>query len=150
MQQRWPERLWIVRHGESAGNVARDAAQAAGLARIAVEGRDVDVPLSPSGEVQSEALGRWFASQPETLRPEVVMSSPYLRAQRQGAYPSSGRPGYVDGQAFIADERLREKEFGMLDRLTTVGYRATLSRAGRVETCSGKVLLSASERRKLV
>src|SRR4051794_3320262 len=51
MQQRWPERLWIVRHGESAGNVARDAAQAAGLARIAVEGRDVDVPLSPLGEV---------------------------------------------------------------------------------------------------
>ena len=29
MQQRWPDRLWIVRHGESAGNVARDAAQAA-------------------------------------------------------------------------------------------------------------------------
>ena len=61
MQQRWPERLWIVRHGESAGNVARDAAQAAGLARIAVEGRDVDVPLSRLGEVQSTALGRWFA-----------------------------------------------------------------------------------------
>ena len=28
MQQRWPDRIWIVRHGESAGNVARDAAQA--------------------------------------------------------------------------------------------------------------------------
>ncbi|HEX8420026.1 MAG TPA: histidine phosphatase family protein, partial [Sphingomonas sp.] len=42
---RWPSRLWIVRHGESAGNVARDAAQASGAARIAIEGRDVDVPL---------------------------------------------------------------------------------------------------------
>jgi len=26
MRQRWPGRLWIVRHGESAGNIARDAA----------------------------------------------------------------------------------------------------------------------------
>ncbi|MFL5607470.1 MAG: histidine phosphatase family protein, partial [Gemmatimonadaceae bacterium] len=31
MPQRWPDRLWIVRHGESAGNVARDAAMTAGL-----------------------------------------------------------------------------------------------------------------------
>jgi hypothetical protein len=34
MQQRWPSRLWIVRHGESAGNVAADAAHGASLARI--------------------------------------------------------------------------------------------------------------------
>ena len=26
VRQRWPEKLWIVRHGQSAGNVARDAA----------------------------------------------------------------------------------------------------------------------------
>ena len=25
MRQRWPSRLWLVRHGQSAGNVARDA-----------------------------------------------------------------------------------------------------------------------------
>ncbi len=36
MLQRWPDRIWIVRHGESAGNVARDAAMDAGQARIAV------------------------------------------------------------------------------------------------------------------
>ena len=53
MQKRWPERLWIVRHGESAGNVARDAADAAGLPRIDIADRDVDVPLSRLGEEQS-------------------------------------------------------------------------------------------------
>ena len=42
----WPRRLWIVRHGESAGNVARDAAHRAGLERIDISERDVDVPLS--------------------------------------------------------------------------------------------------------
>ena len=46
MAARWPERLWIVRHGESAGNVARDMATASGLGRIDITERDVDVPLS--------------------------------------------------------------------------------------------------------
>jgi len=122
MQQRWPERLWIVRHGESAGNVARDAAMNAGLARIAVEGRDVDVPLSPRGEVQARALGRWFATEPEHSRPEVVICSPYARAQMTGELiRRAGGLSLAEGQSFIADERLREKEFGMLDRLTTTG-----------------------------
>jgi probable phosphoglycerate mutase len=69
--QRWPERLWIVRHGESAGNVARDAAHAAGLSRIDIAHRDVDVPLSSLGEEQSRALGRWFAALPAGERPTL-------------------------------------------------------------------------------
>ena len=31
MDQKWPQTLWIVRHGQSAGNVARDAAEASRL-----------------------------------------------------------------------------------------------------------------------
>src|SRR3954465_4797425 len=81
-KERWPARLWIVRHGESSGNVARDAAHAAGLADIAIDIRDVDVPLSELGEQQAEALGRWFAKLPIEDRPSVVLSSPYLRAQQ--------------------------------------------------------------------
>jgi hypothetical protein len=54
---RWPIKLWVVRHGESAGNVARDAAHAAGVAVIDIETRDVDVPLSQLGERQAAALG---------------------------------------------------------------------------------------------
>jgi broad specificity phosphatase PhoE len=30
LEQKWPQTLWIVRHGQSAGNVARDAAELAG------------------------------------------------------------------------------------------------------------------------
>ena len=80
--QRWPDRLWIVRHGESAGNVARNAAQAAGLALIDIAERDVDVPLSALGQRQAEALGHWFAAMPDAERPDVVLTSPYLRARR--------------------------------------------------------------------
>src|SRR4051812_39954199 len=107
MRQRWPERLWIARHGESAGNVARDAAHAAGLARIDIGGRDVDVPLSPLGGRQSEALGHWFAAMPEAERPEVVLTSPYLRARQTALriHAAGGIP--VEPCAFVADERLR-------------------------------------------
>jgi broad specificity phosphatase PhoE len=118
---RWPERLWIVRHGQSAGNVARDLANAGGLHRIDIAQRDVDVPLSALGERQACALGRWFADLPAAERPEVVLTSPYLRARRTadivrecgGFAPEAERP--------VPDERLREKEFGILDRLTVHG-----------------------------
>jgi probable phosphoglycerate mutase len=112
----------MVRHGESAGNVARDAANAARLPRIAIAHRDVDVPLSPLGELQSVALGKWFASQERDRRPDVVLTSPYIRAQRTGELiRKEGGFSLAHGQAFIVDERLREKEFGILDRLTRTG-----------------------------
>ena len=121
MPSRWPETLWIVRHGQSAGNVARDAADAAGLHRIDVAMRDVDVPLSPLGEEQARALGAWFAD--ETHRPEVLLSSSYLRAQQTARLfrDAGGCPDDVD---ICVDERLREKEFGILDGLTTAGIHS--------------------------
>src|SRR3954466_911053 len=84
MRQRWPSRLWLVRHGESAGNVARAAADVAGVGMIDLTVRDVDVPLSPLGERQADALGRWFAAMDESERPEVILSSPYVRARQTG------------------------------------------------------------------
>ncbi len=121
MQQRWPDRFWIVRHGESAGNVARDAAQASRATHIDIAHRDVDVPLSALGMEQSAALGRWFAALPPDHRPDVLLASPYVRARQTaqciidagGLAPEASNP--------VADERLREKEFGVLDRLTRYG-----------------------------
>ena len=80
--QRWPDKLWVVRHGESAGNVARDAAHAAGVPEIDIRTRDVDVDLSALGEHQSRALGHWFAAMSPNDRPNILLSSPYLRAIR--------------------------------------------------------------------
>ena len=119
-RQQWPERLWIVRHGESAGNVARDAAYAANLSVIDIAERDVDVPLSALGDEQARALGRWFAAMPSGERPNVLLSSPYLRA-RQTAASVHDAGGTERGTVMSIDERLREKEFGVLDRLTKLG-----------------------------
>ncbi len=117
MAQRWPERLWVVRHGESLGNVARDAADAAGAHLIETGGRDVDVPLSPLGEAQAESLGHWFRGQ----RPEVILASPYARARRSAEII---RDAAGLALPVCVDERLREKEFGILDRLTRAGIEA--------------------------
>src|ERR1041385_891297 len=123
MRQNWPERLYLVRHGQSQGNVARDAADEAGLHENGIETRDVDVPLSDLGLKQAEAAGRWFAALPREEKPEIILASPYVRAKqtaeiicRQGAL--AGGPART-----IVDERLREREFGIFDRLTTAGIR---------------------------
>ena len=122
-RQNWPEKLWLVRHGQSQGNVARDAAHEAGAHEIDIDLRDVDVPLSALGIEQAKAAGRWFAALPADERPELLLSSPYVRAKqtaeficKQGAL--SGGPALT-----IVDERLREREFGIFDRLTTAGIR---------------------------
>ena len=119
----WPERLWLVRHGQSQGNVARDAAHEGGASVIDLDLRDVDVPLSDLGHRQAEAAGHWFAALPEDQKPEVLLSSPYVRA-RQTAEAICNAGGLAGGaKPTIIDERLREREFGIFDGLTTRGIR---------------------------
>ena len=120
MEQKWPQEIWLVRHGQSAGNVARDAAEAAAGLRIDIAERDVDVPLSELGVRQSQALASWFASLPAGNQPNVVLHSPYVRAA-ETANILMQRMDREELVAVHADERLREKEFGILDRLTTHG-----------------------------
>jgi broad specificity phosphatase PhoE len=120
MKQNWPKQIWIVRHGESAGNVARDAADLAGLARIDIDERDVDVPLSLLGQQQSDALGAWFGNLPHLEQPDIILASPYKRAVST-ADTISRQLTVQPAIKVIADERLREKEFGILDRLTRRG-----------------------------
>ena len=120
MEQKWPQEIWLVRHGQSAGNVARDAAEAAAGLSIDIAERDVDVPLSELGVRQSQALSNWFAAMPPHQQPNVVLHSPYVRAA-ETANILMQRLDRDELLAVHADERLREKEFGILDRLTTHG-----------------------------
>jgi broad specificity phosphatase PhoE len=122
--QIWPDALYLVRHGESAGNVAREAAQLAGEREIDLDVRDVDVPLSKLGEQQAAALGRWFAEMPEDTKPNIVLTSPYLRARHTAEIVAHSAGLRDDAFSLVVDERLREKEFGILDRLTKVGIQA--------------------------
>jgi broad specificity phosphatase PhoE len=122
-EQKWPDVLWIVRHGESAGNVARDAAVAARLPLIDIGERDMDVPLSDLGARQAAALGRWFGERPPDQRPTVVLTSPYIRARQTADVVCDVGRLHCDDLQVVVDERLREKEFGVLDRLTRYGIQ---------------------------
>jgi broad specificity phosphatase PhoE len=116
--------LAIVRHGESTGNVAAAAAETGRLELIDIPQRDADVPLSDTGRAQAEAVGRWIAALPAP--PSVVVASPYLRAARTAeiALGAAGAAG-VD-LPLHRDERLRDRELGILDLLTTHGMRTRL------------------------
>ena len=137
MTPRWPSVLWVVRHGQSAGNVARDLAHEQGLARIELTHRDVDVPLSDLGRDQARALGKWFAQANEDGRPEVMLASPYLRAlQTAQLFREAG--GCSPDERICSDERLREKEFGILDGLTTAGIHELQPEQARFRKLLGK------------
>jgi 2,3-bisphosphoglycerate-dependent phosphoglycerate mutase len=131
----WPQALFLVRHGESAGNVARDEARAAGLERIEIAAaRDMDVPLSALGQQQAAALGRWWRSQPR--KPTRALASPYLRARATGEILL--REAGLDRVSLIVDERLREREFGVLDRLTHRGIEREFPDQARLRKALGK------------
>jgi probable phosphoglycerate mutase len=122
-EQIWPDLLYIVRHGESAGNVAREAALEAGEAMIDIDTRDVDVPLSDLGQRQAIALGRWFAALPQERQPNIILTSPYLRARHTASLIAETAGMRHDSYSLFVDERVREKEFGVLDRLTPLGVK---------------------------
>jgi broad specificity phosphatase PhoE len=125
----------VVRHGESAGNVALAAAEAEGLERLDLSHRDVDVPLSELGERQAAALGEWIAEQPEGQRPTVLWTSPYVRAQQTAEIAM--RAAGLDLPR-VVDERLREREFGAWDGLTRRGITAQFPEESQRRTALGK------------
>jgi broad specificity phosphatase PhoE len=119
----WPETIWLVRHGQSAGNVARELAEAGRLHVIDVPTRDMDTPLSELGRRQALALGRWFGALPRERQPDAVLCSPYRRTVDTARLIVEGGRLDLPPGAICVDERLREKEFGILDRLTVHGIR---------------------------
>ncbi len=127
--------LWLVRHGESTGNVAASVAAAAGREVIDIDLRDADVPLTEVGRDQASAVGRWFAGAAQTERPDMVWSSPYLRA-RQTAHIISSESRLP---AAAVDERLRDRELGVLDLLTSAGVEARFPEEAQRRRWLGKL-----------
>ena len=121
MRPRWssgPVEIVLVRHGQSLGNEADAAARAAGADELDLEERDADVALSETGRTQADALARWLVSLDEERRPTHVITSPYLRAA------DTARAAVTRlGIELEVDERLRERDLGILNGLTGRGIR---------------------------
>src|SRR3546814_14053900 len=86
----------------------------------------------------SDLRGRWFATHVEEERPEVLLSSPYLRAfQTAQIFREYG--GAPADESICFDERLREKEFGILDGLTFTGIDNLFTDQARFRQLLGKL-----------
>ena len=92
--------LILTRHGQAAS------------ADIMLGGQ-LDVPLTPDGRHEAEALARRLAG----VRIDRILSSPLLRAIETAQTVATGRPVEVD-------ERLRELDYGRWEGLTYVEIEA--------------------------
>jgi broad specificity phosphatase PhoE len=91
------QRLWLCRHGETAGN-------AHGL----VQGSGLDLPLNEKGQQQAQKLGQALAS----FQFDVVASSDLCRAVETAAAVAAFQPPTYYG---MMDPALREMHFGELE-----------------------------------
>lgn len=110
-RRRLPSLLIATRHGESIANAAFRYAEANGELTVPITTRDADIPLSPHGRTQAQALGRWLADLPAADRPHAVWCSPYVRTAETARIAVAGMP-------IRYDERLRDRELGVLEMLT--------------------------------
>ncbi|NKZ06316.1 histidine phosphatase family protein [Actinomadura latina] len=116
--------LNLTRHGESTGNLAYQAVRGTDAEEAGIPERDADVPLTDAGRAQAATLGRLLAALPADERPTHVVASPYLRtvdtaeiALAQVPYAARG------GLTLRVDERLRDREQGALQGLTSLGVK---------------------------
>lgn len=127
--------LVLVRHGESVGNLAAAAAGQQARARLDLEYRDPDTPLSDNGIAQAKALGRHVTQVAENERPQVVVGSPYVRAVSTMEHVLAGWAGAPKP---VLDERLRERDLGLFDGMTGQGIRDTYPEESARREAMGK------------
>ena len=131
-----PAALWLVRHAESEGNVADASATRDRAQRLDLPARDPDVRLSRTGCEQADSLGRSWRDLPADQRPDVVLSSPYERALGT-AERALAAAGWQD-VGIRRDERLRERDLGLLDGFTKSGIESRFPEEAQRRAWLGK------------
>jgi broad specificity phosphatase PhoE len=75
---------------------------------------------------------------PPEARPTAILCSTYLRARQTAELIRQACGTDDDEVTFVVDERLREKEFGVLDRLTRWGIEAKYPEQAELRRRLGK------------
>lgn len=117
VERKWMDHLVIVRHGESERNVRRQAARDQGHLEYGGGIRDMDVALTPQGIRQAVATGKYLGRH---FHFDRVFVSPYERAVQTAQFIIKQ---FRYDVPMTYEERVREKEFGILDGLTGAGIR---------------------------
>lgn len=122
MESSFPKRLVIVRHAESERNLERERIEKydSNELMLPILKRDPDVRLTPKGKLQAEITGK--ALKQEFGNFDIAFASPYVRTQQTAEIILNimGRRKQCD---YRLEERLREKDWGILDLLTKKGIQ---------------------------
>jgi len=112
---KWPNRLVIVRHGQSQQNIALDLFQEGidTLIKKMYNTRDADVALTRIGHWQAKQTGTFLA---DTEPFDICFCSPYTRTLETAEGIIAHLPYAL---RILSDNRIREKEFGRFHGLTT-------------------------------
>ena len=113
--QKWPNRLILVRHGQSIYNEQRELINR-GIIKTYTNKvknvRNADLSLSKLGKAQAVKTGKYLKEQYRNF--DVIFTSPFKRASGTAKLIAQNFPK----TKLIVEERIREKEFGVLDGLT--------------------------------
>jgi len=126
-EQKWPDKIILIRHGESVRNVMKEQARADGsLHSWTDQGRDQDTPLTENGLQQARTVGAYLSRTEPVIH--TIFASPYRRTRQTAeqvvtAFETGGLPRLTLPNLVI-EERVREIEFGILDGLTANGIKA--------------------------
>jgi broad specificity phosphatase PhoE len=125
--QKWPKKIILIRHGESARNVMKEQAKSESNRHVWADAvRDQDTRLTDTGISQARAVGVHLAKVEPVLN--TIFVSPYRRTREtaeQVVRAFVGRsPQGNNTPKIIVEERVREIEFGILDGLTPNGIKA--------------------------
>ncbi|GAA3386859.1 histidine phosphatase family protein [Cryptosporangium minutisporangium] len=116
--------LVAIRHGQSLSNEILIAANQAGVSEVTgLPARDADVDLSERGEREAAAVGRW--AQALKTPPDLVISSPYLRARRTAEAAVTALAAAGRAPDFLLDDRVRDREIGILTLMPEAAVKAT-------------------------
>jgi broad specificity phosphatase PhoE len=125
----WPSELIALRHGQSAANAAFAQPGAHERLDAGVAGPDWAVALTPLGQEQSVRVGAHLATQPPL---DAVVTSSYARARETAALVVAElRRRTGQSPPVAVDERLRDRELGVLELRTRAGIRAEFPHEGR-------------------
>lgn len=118
-EQKWVSNLVLVRHGESERNIAKAKAVAEKSETYGDDTRDMDVELTDKGRRQATQTGERLI-QHLGFAFDRAFASPYRRTVQTAEMVLAGQGGPVKT---VLEERVREKEFGVLDGLTKHGIK---------------------------
>jgi broad specificity phosphatase PhoE len=117
---KWPALLAVMRHAESEANYHREYLEKINspVTHLQIETRDVDVPLTEEGRRQAREAGAYLARSGGPF--DVIYVSPYRRTRETADLVVES---LSPGPPRVVEERVREKEFGILEGLTKTGVK---------------------------